>query len=112
MKKNEEIISSVHQGVSDFCKNNFVWDFNPEAPVVRLHEPTFGAEEINAAISQMLTTQVTMGKEVRRFEEQLVQDINSPEGLVDRLKAKHKQQDLEQAKLIEAESVNLLEDAA
>ena len=70
MKKNEEIISSVHQGVSDFCKNNFVWDFNPEAPVVRLHEPTFGAEEINAAISQMLTTQVTMGKEVRRFEEQ------------------------------------------
>lgn len=51
-------------------------------------------------------------KGLRRFEEQLVQDINSPEGLVDRLKAKHKQQDLEQAKLIEAESVNLLEDAA
>ena len=51
-------------------------------------------------------------KGLRRFEEQLVQDMNSPEGLVDRLKAKHKQQDLEQAKLIEAESVNLLEDAA
>lgn len=51
-------------------------------------------------------------KGLRRFEEQLVKDINSPEGLVDRLKAKHAQQDLEQAKLIEAESINLLGEAA
>ena len=51
-------------------------------------------------------------KGLRRFEEQLVKDINSPEGLVDRLKAKHAQQDLEQAKLVEAESIDLLGEAA
>ena len=51
-------------------------------------------------------------KGLRRFEEQLIQNGNSPEGLVDRLKTKHEEQDLEQAKLIEAASVNLLENAA
>ncbi len=37
---------------------------------VRLHEPTFGEEEIMAATEQMRTTQVTMGKQVRTFEGQ------------------------------------------
>lgn len=51
-------------------------------------------------------------KGLRRYEEQLVNDINSPDPLVQRLKAKHAQQDLDQAKLVEAESINLLEGAA
>jgi CDP-6-deoxy-D-xylo-4-hexulose-3-dehydrase len=37
---------------------------------VRLHEPTFGEEEIQAACEQMRTTHVTMGPKVREFEEQ------------------------------------------
>ena len=37
---------------------------------VNLHEPSFGEEEIMAATDQMRTTQVTMGKQVREFEEQ------------------------------------------
>ena len=51
-------------------------------------------------------------KGLRRFEEKLIKDSNSPEGLVHRLKAKHEQQDLEAAKLVEAESINLLDQAA
>ena len=51
-------------------------------------------------------------KGLRRFEEKLIKDSNSPEGLVHRLKAKHEQQDLEAAKLIEVESINLLDQAA
>lgn len=51
-------------------------------------------------------------KGLRRFEEQLIQDITSPVGLVENLKSKHEKADLEQAKLIEAESVNLLGNAA
>lgn len=35
---------------------------------IRLHEPTFGEEEIQAAVTQMRTTQVTMGPRVREFE--------------------------------------------
>ncbi len=37
---------------------------------IRLHEPTFGEEEIQAACDQMRTTQVTMGEKVRQFEQQ------------------------------------------
>jgi len=37
---------------------------------IRLHEPTFGEEEIQAACEQMRTTHVTMGPKVREFEEQ------------------------------------------
>lgn len=37
---------------------------------VKLHEPTFGEEEIEAAAAQMRTTQVTMGRKVRFFEAQ------------------------------------------
>jgi CDP-6-deoxy-D-xylo-4-hexulose-3-dehydrase len=36
---------------------------------IKLHEPTFGEEEIQAACEQMRTTNVTMGPKVREFEE-------------------------------------------
>lgn len=35
---------------------------------IRLHEPTFGAEETKAALDVLLSTYVTMGKEVKAFE--------------------------------------------
>jgi hypothetical protein len=50
-------------------------------------------------------------KGLRRYEEQLLKDMKTPDGLVQRLKIKHEQQDLEQAKLVEAESVSFLADA-
>jgi hypothetical protein len=50
-------------------------------------------------------------KGLRRYEEQLVKDLKTPDGLVQRLKIKHEQQDLEQAKLVEAESVSFFADA-
>jgi len=61
---------SIFQLVESFCKENHKFDFDINNPVVRLHEPTFGAEEINAFLDQMLTTKVTMGPEVKKFEEQ------------------------------------------
>ena len=36
---------------------------------VKLHEPTFGEEEIAAAVEVMRSTHVTMGAKVREFEE-------------------------------------------
>ncbi|MDC3090790.1 aminotransferase class I/II-fold pyridoxal phosphate-dependent enzyme [Rickettsiales bacterium] len=35
---------------------------------VKLHQPTFGVDEITAFTEQMITTNVTMGKEVENFE--------------------------------------------
>ena len=43
-------------------------EFNINKPIVRLHEPTFNADEIIAFTNQMLTTKVTMGEKVTEFE--------------------------------------------
>lgn len=59
----------IFKNIEKYCQENHNFKFNPKDPVVRLHEPTFGAEEISVFVDQMLTTHVTMGKEVRKFEE-------------------------------------------
>lgn len=66
MTLKDEIFSLVNE----YCNKNHNFKFNKENPIIRLHEPTFGAEEINAFLDQMLSTKVTMGPEVRKFEEQ------------------------------------------
>ncbi len=43
--------------------------FDPAAPKVRLHHPTFGPDEIMAFTAQMLSTHVTMGPKVEAFED-------------------------------------------
>jgi CDP-4-dehydro-6-deoxyglucose reductase, E1 len=40
----------------------------PGAPRLPLHVPSYGADEVNEAIASLLTTQITMGEKVRRFE--------------------------------------------
>jgi CDP-4-dehydro-6-deoxyglucose reductase, E1 len=65
---NEALFTSIRAGVTTYCATAHNFAFDPHNPVVRLHEPTFGAEEINAALECLLTTQVTMGDKVRGFE--------------------------------------------
>ena len=40
----------------------------PGQPRLPLHVPSFGADEVNEAIDSFLSTRVTMGEKVRRFE--------------------------------------------
>jgi CDP-6-deoxy-D-xylo-4-hexulose-3-dehydrase len=40
----------------------------PGEPRLPLHVPSYGADEVNEAIGSLLTTRVTMGDKVRRFE--------------------------------------------
>jgi CDP-4-dehydro-6-deoxyglucose reductase, E1 len=47
--------------------------FDPAKPRILLHEPTFGAEEIGEALDCLLSTYVTMGKRVLRFEKEFGQ---------------------------------------
>lgn len=66
---NEALFASIRAGVAAYCAaTHHHGRFDPRQPVVRLHEPTFGAEEINAALECLLTTHVTMGEKVRGFE--------------------------------------------
>ena len=65
---NEALFAAIREGVTAYCAASHNTAFDPLLPVVRLHEPTFGADEINAALKCLLTTDVTMGREVREFE--------------------------------------------
>jgi CDP-6-deoxy-D-xylo-4-hexulose-3-dehydrase len=63
------IPANIRQGIDDYVAAHFDFAFNPAQPAVRLHECTYGAEEISAALECLLTTYVTMGPKTRLFEE-------------------------------------------
>jgi len=55
--------------VESYCEHYFNFGFNPAIPVVRLHGPSYGPEEIMGALEVLLSTNVTQGKLVKEFEE-------------------------------------------
>lgn len=70
MTSKQQALDTIAKGIKDYCDSEFRFGFDPKNPVVRLHEPSFGAPEIQAMVEQSLSTFVTMGKQVRTFEEQ------------------------------------------
>lgn len=58
----------IAQGIWHYCQENHKFGFDPAKPVVRLHEPTIGPEEITAALEVLLSTKVTSGPKVKAFE--------------------------------------------
>ncbi|MEQ9116303.1 MAG: aminotransferase class V-fold PLP-dependent enzyme [Rickettsiales bacterium] len=66
--RHQQIFDNIKKSLHEYSAEFHNFAFDPENPVVRLHEPTFAAEEISAAIEPMLTTFVTMGKKVKKFE--------------------------------------------
>jgi len=65
-----EIRASIKELIETYSDNYLLTPFDPANPVVKLHEPTFGADEIWEALDSLFTTQVTMGEKVRRFEKE------------------------------------------
>ena len=65
-----ELLTSLRQLLDSYSDRFLIQPFDPDHPMVRLHEPTFGSEEIWEALDSLLTTQVTMGPKVRRFEKE------------------------------------------
>ena len=68
MSESEKLKRQVFEAVEAYCAATHDFSFDGTSPIVRLHEPTFSADEINAALDCMLTTQVTMGAKVKSFE--------------------------------------------
>ena len=64
----DRLLENVFESVRAYCANAHNYSFDTTNPIVRLHEPTFSAEEINSALECLLSTQVTMGKKVKTFE--------------------------------------------
>jgi CDP-6-deoxy-D-xylo-4-hexulose-3-dehydrase len=82
MDRKEELLDAVKSSVENYCNYAHDHSFDPRSPVVRLHEPTFGASEINAAVECLLTTQVTMGVKVRNFEREFSDYHNFRHGVM------------------------------
>ena len=70
MAKRDELRAGVEQSIRAYCASKHDFAFKPNDPVVRLHEPTFSADEILAALDCLLTTRVTMGPKVKGFEKE------------------------------------------
>jgi CDP-6-deoxy-D-xylo-4-hexulose-3-dehydrase len=69
-------LDNIHAGIRDYCKQKFNFKFDPQNPSIKLHEPTFAADEIIAAIDVLLSTNVTMGPKVRSFEDAYCQKFD------------------------------------
>lgn len=81
MSQNSQALSLIQQGVEQYYVENPHYAFNPAKPVVRLHESTYGAEEVMAATTQLLSTWVTMGKQVKAFEKKFASVFGSDYGM-------------------------------
>ena len=68
METRDAGLKAVHQAVEAYWNKTNDIGFDKNNPVVRLHEPTFGPDEINAALDCLLSTYVTMGPKVKAFE--------------------------------------------
>ncbi|MBY0282014.1 MAG: DegT/DnrJ/EryC1/StrS family aminotransferase [Alphaproteobacteria bacterium] len=61
-------LDAVYSSIEQYWNETTNFSFNAKAPIVRLHEPSFGPEEIMEAVKCMLQTKVTMGEKVKSFE--------------------------------------------
>ena len=43
-------LKTLHESIRKYCNDHHDFAFKSKNPVVRLHEPTFGADEIIAAV--------------------------------------------------------------
>ncbi len=77
----DEALMAIHKYISVYCDKHHHFAFDPAKPTVRLHEPTFGASEIIAAVDVLLSTRVTMGPKVRDFERQFADAFKFAHGI-------------------------------
>lgn len=68
MADQETLRQNVTAAIEAYCDAAHDFSFDSDNPFIRLHEPTFSADEINAALDCLLSTRVTMGARVKAFE--------------------------------------------
>lgn len=82
MATTDTLLAAAQDSVRAYCAARHDFRFNPDAPVVRLHEPTFGADEINAALECLLTVRITMGPKVLTFEREFIERFGWTHGVM------------------------------
>lgn len=80
--KQKELLSKIEESIKEYCDTYYDFNFKPDQPGVRLHEPTASGDEVFAAVETMLSTYTTMGKKVRAFENQYAQYAGTKYGVM------------------------------
>ena len=78
----QQLLGAVHSSIRAYCDAMHDFSFKPNDPIVRLHEPTFGADEISAAVDVLLSTKVTMGPKVKGFEREFCSAFGFAHGVM------------------------------
>ena len=50
MNNRDELRQQISEAIRTYCEAEHNFNFSTSDPIVRLHEPTFSAEEIDAAL--------------------------------------------------------------
>jgi dTDP-4-amino-4,6-dideoxygalactose transaminase len=77
-KKNLKVLRKI---VVSSLKQN-LYEFDPKKPSLPLMVPQYSSEEVLEAIDTLLTTNVTMGEKVFKFEEKFASYIGSKNGIM------------------------------
>lgn len=72
----------IRRAIDEYARLELAPRFDPENPRVRLHEATFGSEEIWEAVDSLLSTRVTLGEKVRRFEAEFARRVRCPHAVM------------------------------
>ena len=71
IEDNDDLVRNIRNNIEKYWQLNNQIEFDASNPRVNLHEPTFGPDEVMSMVEVMLSTQVTMGKKVLGFEDEL-----------------------------------------
>jgi CDP-6-deoxy-D-xylo-4-hexulose-3-dehydrase len=82
MTNKDSMLAKIKDNIQEYCDTFFDFTLKKENPIVRLHEPTAGADEVFAAVETMLSTFTTMGKKVRTFEKQYADYAGTQHGVM------------------------------
>src|SRR3989344_4566670 len=82
MIEQDRLLKEVQDSIRAYCDAMLNFSFDPSKPMVRLHEPTFSADEINAAVEVLLSTRVTMGPKVLAFEKEFSEAFGFGNGVM------------------------------
>ena len=76
---NKKILKNIRDNIEKYWIENNDLTFDEINPRINLHEPTFGPDEVMALVEVMLSTNVTMGRKVLQFEDDLSKYFNISE---------------------------------
>jgi CDP-4-dehydro-6-deoxyglucose reductase, E1 len=77
----QKLTNSIYSNIEEYWETYSSYSFDKDKPNISLHEPTFGPDEIMAVVEVMLSTRVTMGKKVLKFEDEIREYFNISEAV-------------------------------